>query len=151
MKNQLKLAVGFVGGLWIAYWLKPDQQTVNDYAVGKYTSESDLCYGLGITDEGGKQVKFYVRTTTNSGFKPSYTFNAGQWYHLTGTYDGTTIKAYVDATTGLGNVVDDTTPQLGGMLDVNGQAIGDGTLELITFVEDASIQYPFHPDFLSFG
>jgi hypothetical protein len=32
----------------------------------------------------------------------------------------------------------DTTPQLGGMLDVNGQAIGDGTLELVTFTEDAS-------------
>ena len=36
------------------------------------------------------------------------------------------------------NVVDDTTPQLGGMLDVNGNAIGDGTLELIKFSETAS-------------
>jgi len=35
-------------------------------------------------------------------------------------------------------VVADTTPQLGGMLDVNGQAIGDGTLELIKFTETAS-------------
>ena len=39
---------------------------------------------------------------------------------------------------GLSNVVDDTTPQLGGQLDVNGNAIGDGTRELITFTEDAS-------------
>jgi len=36
------------------------------------------------------------------------------------------------------NIVDDTTPQLGGMLDVNGNAIGDGTLELIKFSETAS-------------
>jgi hypothetical protein len=36
------------------------------------------------------------------------------------------------------DVVGDTTPQLGGMLDVNGQAIGDGTLELIKFSETAS-------------
>jgi len=36
------------------------------------------------------------------------------------------------------NVVDDTTPQLGGQLDVNGQAIGDGTRELLTFTEDGS-------------
>jgi len=35
-------------------------------------------------------------------------------------------------------VVADTSPQLGGMLDVNGQAIGDGTLELIKFSETAS-------------
>jgi hypothetical protein len=39
---------------------------------------------------------------------------------------------------GLSNVVEDTTPQLGGQLDVNGNAIGDGTNELITFTEDAS-------------
>lgn len=38
---------------------------------------------------------------------------------------------------GLG-IVDDTTPQLGAQLDVNGFAIGDGTLELLTFVETAS-------------
>lgn len=39
---------------------------------------------------------------------------------------------------GLSNVVEDTTPQLGGMLDVNGNAIGDGTRELITFTEDVA-------------
>ena len=39
---------------------------------------------------------------------------------------------------GISNLVEDTTPQLGGQLDVNGQAIGDGTRELLTFVEDAA-------------
>lgn len=39
---------------------------------------------------------------------------------------------------GLANIVDDSTPQLGGMLDVNGNHIGDGTLELLRFVETAS-------------
>ena len=38
----------------------------------------------------------------------------------------------------LTDIVSDTTPQLGGMLDVNGNAIGDGTLELVTFTETAS-------------
>lgn len=54
-------------------------------------------------------------------------------------YDGTD---WVDLTSGAGGgisaVVDDTTPQLGGQLDINGQAIGDGTNELLTFTEDAS-------------
>jgi len=36
------------------------------------------------------------------------------------------------------DLVSDTTPQLGGMLDVNGQSIGDGTLELLKFSETAS-------------
>lgn len=38
----------------------------------------------------------------------------------------------------LQNVVEDTTPQLGGMLDVNGNSIGDGTFELIKFIETGS-------------
>lgn len=36
------------------------------------------------------------------------------------------------------SVVEDTTPQLGGQLDVNGQALGDGTNELLKFSETAS-------------
>lgn len=38
----------------------------------------------------------------------------------------------------LQNVIEDTTPQLGGMLDVNTFGIGDGTNLLLDFVEDAS-------------
>jgi hypothetical protein len=38
----------------------------------------------------------------------------------------------------ISNLVEDTTPQLGGQLDVNGNAIGDGTRELLTFTEDGS-------------
>jgi hypothetical protein len=39
---------------------------------------------------------------------------------------------------GLANVVDDTTPQLGGQLDNNGFSIGDGTLEILSFAETPS-------------
>ena len=41
-------------------------------------------------------------------------------------------------TGGLNNIVEDSTPQLGGMLDVNGNVIGDGTRTLLSFVEDGS-------------
>lgn len=60
------------------------------------------------------------------------------------TLDGNEATAFATAAQGatadtaLQNVVEDTTPQLGGQLDVNGQAIGDGTRELLTFTEDAS-------------
>ena len=40
--------------------------------------------------------------------------------------------------TGIATVSADTSPQLGGMLDINGNAIGDGTREQIVFVEDGS-------------
>ena len=55
---------------------------------------------------------------------------------LYGSSDGTSVFSIGGG--GISNVVEDTTPQLGGMLDVNTQAIGDGTLELITFTETGS-------------
>jgi hypothetical protein len=51
----------------------------------------------------------------------------------------TSVNASLDlADSALQNIVEDTTPQLGGQLDVNGQALGDGTLELLKFEETAS-------------
>jgi hypothetical protein len=54
------------------------------------------------------------------------------------TADGMGGIAWEAAASGLADVVADTTPQLGGMLDVNGFSIGNGTEELIKFVETAS-------------
>ena len=42
------------------------------------------------------------------------------------------------SSSGISNVVQDSTPQLGGQLDVNNNAIGDGMRELIKFTETAS-------------
>jgi hypothetical protein len=58
-------------------------------------------------------------------------------------FEGSVIKqcSYADlpgAGGGIANVVEDATPQLGGQLDVNTFALGDGTRELLTFVEDAA-------------
>jgi len=56
-------------------------------------------------------------------------------------YDGTQFQMLI-AKKGLASLVDDTTPQLGGMLDVNGKSLGDGTSELIRFTEAGnSISY----------
>lgn len=53
-------------------------------------------------------------------------------------YNGSTWDDAGGGGGGLANVVEDTTPQLGGQLDVNGFSLGDGTLELLKFVETAS-------------
>jgi len=52
-------------------------------------------------------------------------------------YSANTVN-FLDSVVSASNLVDDTTPQLGGQLDVNGFAIGDGTLELLKFSETAS-------------
>ena len=55
-------------------------------------------------------------------------------------YDGTNFQLISSLATGAGiaSVVADSTPQLGGQLDVNGNALGDGTLELLKFSETGS-------------
>jgi hypothetical protein len=63
--------------------------------------------------------------------------NADKYLKFDSTGAGFEIST-LSSTAGLGNLVEDPTPQLGGQLDVNGQAIGDGTRELLTFTEDAS-------------
>lgn len=53
---------------------------------------------------------------------------------------GGTLAFLSDITggSGISSLVEDTAPQLGGQLDVNGFPISDGTRELLTFIEDAS-------------
>ena len=51
-------------------------------------------------------------------------------------YSANTVN-WLDSTVSF-DIVNDLSPQLGGMLDVNGQAIGNGTEELIKFSETAS-------------
>jgi hypothetical protein len=51
-------------------------------------------------------------------------------------YSANTVN-WLDSTV-VADLVNDTSPQLGGQLDVNGNAIGDGTNELLKFVETAS-------------
>jgi hypothetical protein len=79
--------------------------------LGNYTINADATVGAGQDN--------YVLTYDNA---------SGTWGP----------EAAPGAGGGLSNIVEDTTPQLGGMLDVNTFAIGDGTLELLTFTEDAS-------------
>jgi hypothetical protein len=92
--------------------------------------------------------------TNNSGTTAPSTQYAGQfWIDTTAStwtlyiHDGTDDIQFatIDTSANTVNFIDsaldvvtDTTPQLGGMLDVNGQSIGDGTLELIKFSETAS-------------
>jgi hypothetical protein len=62
---------------------------------------------------------------------------------VSGTVDGrdmVTDGNKLDAITAgaIAELVEDTSPQLGGMLDVNGNGFGDGTLELLLFSETVS-------------
>src|SRR3990167_1165842 len=101
--------------------------------------------GYGATGSG--QLRFLEDTDNCSNY---LAFKAPSAVTTTTTFtfpDGDGTANYVLKTNGSGtlswtaqllDIVDDLTPQLGGQLDVNGQAIGDGTRELLTFTEDGS-------------
>ncbi len=95
------------------------------------------------------QTFYYLRNSTSgaytvqfkyvSGSGSSVTFSAtdkGDKIIFATANDGTNPDIKEIPT--IGAVVDDTTPQLGGQLDVNGNALGDGTLELLKFSETGS-------------
>jgi hypothetical protein len=116
--------------------------------------EADVSAGDGfvqIKSGSTTVIKSNLSASTDPGINDdsSAGYSVGSdWINTTGDKSFVCVDASVGAAVwketsagaggGISNVVDDTTPQLGGMLDVNGQAIGDGTLELLTFTEDAS-------------
>jgi hypothetical protein len=77
---------------------------------------------LDITSASTPTLKYYDGADDISLATLDHSANTVNWLDNTVVFD----------------IVGDTTPQLGGMLDVNGQAIGDGTLELLKFSETAS-------------
>jgi hypothetical protein len=123
-------------------------------ATGRWLGISinhDLLVGTGASDT--KLLYQYVEklatTATGvsiSGLMASTTMNVGSTIAITGVLDEDamgsdsavslatqqSIKAYVDNNAGIANVVEDTTPQLGGDLDMNGKGIDFPTTANIT-------------------
>jgi hypothetical protein len=77
---------------------------------------------LDTTNATSPTLKFYDGTDDISLATIDYSANTVNWLDSTVSAD----------------LIGDTSPQLGGMLDVNGNAIGDGVLELLKFIETAS-------------
>lgn len=89
---------------------------------------------LNVNSLGAKPLRLTSATNATAGdIKINKPIRAT--YYLSG--DEFLIDA-ANVSGALTSLIADTSPQLGGQLDVNGQALGDGTNELLTFTEDAS-------------
>ena len=106
-----------------------NSDTVNQVVINT-TSPID---GAGAAEDKRRTSSTQITLLATEGITLQYvndvTGIATGWYIL---------DTDTNATSGISNVVEDTTPQLGGMLDVNGNSIGDGTNELLSFSETAS-------------
>jgi hypothetical protein len=97
---------------------------INSFQSGTSTPASAVVgtIWLDITNATTPTLKYYDGTDNISLATLDHASNTVNWLDSTVAFD----------------IINDITPSLGGMLDVNGQAIGDGTLELIKFAETAS-------------
>ena len=129
--------------------------TVSDGATGAVMSHRMIEFTGTITGNQivtipiDAQTFYFLRNSTSGAHTVQFKYASGSGSTVT---FGTTAKGdkivFAAANDGtnpdikeipfIGAVVDDTTPQLGGQLDVNGNAIGDGSLELLKFSETAS-------------
>jgi hypothetical protein len=122
--------------------------TVSDYSLanqGFSALRTELNNILGAintlnatTSAPGSKVAYSLWLDTTASTTPTLKYYDGAgWISLcTFNHSANTVN-WLDNSVSV-DVVGDTTPQLGGMLDVNGQAFGDGTLELLKFTETGS-------------
>jgi hypothetical protein len=94
-----------------------------------------------VTIPDGIEKTYIIKNATSGAFSVTVKTTSGSGVTWAAADKGTKV-VYSDGTnivdTGLTDLSSDYSPQLSAQLDVNGQAIGDGTNELIKFTEDGS-------------
>lgn len=116
----------------IIYWITIEDVNVKLYFRKLVTVIDENGLGTGVANPANATVIEYVPAVVGDWvFAPAVPDDVGE------ALDSLAEEITDNLVGTLKNIVEDTTPQLGGMLDVNGQSIGDGTLELIKFTETA--------------
>ena len=126
-----------VQSLTIAAWLQP-QERATQYAISKATKNGEDGFELSLSSRGPVFVRFNQDSSGNDyrvESDRSYPTDGTTWMHVAATYDGSTIKLYLDGqleaskaasfplatnqlALSLGAQHDGTRPFLGGMDDV---------------------------------
>ena len=108
------------------------------YAIS-INSESEWEVGLGtLNSDSSTLTRTTVLESSNSDSAVDFSAGSKEVFCTLPSEKAIYLDGSDAQVGGFASLVDDTTPQLGGMLDVNGQALGDGTLELLKFSETGS-------------
>jgi len=100
----------------VAAWVKIASTTAEKKVIAKWSdSAGAFSYLLGIAGAGNDNAQFVVNTGSNGVATGTTSLSVGVWHHLVGTYDGTTVRVYVDGveegTASLtGNISSNTAP-----------------------------------------
>ena len=108
------------------------------YAIS-INSESEWEVGLGtLNGDSSTLTRTTVLESSNSDSAVDFSAGSKEVFCTLPSEKAVYLDGSDNQVGGFSSLVEDTTPQLGGMLDVNGQALGDGTLELLKFSETGS-------------
>jgi hypothetical protein len=153
--NITGTAAGLTVGATTGVEAGADVTDATNVAAAGAVMDSDISAAEGFLRKTGAGAYEAIKSNLAASTDPGTGDDSGsgysvgsRWINTTGDKEFVCLDATVSAAVwtettagaggGISNVVEDGTPQLGGQLDVNGQAIGDGTRELVTFTEDAS-------------
>jgi hypothetical protein len=106
----------------VSAWVYSEGQSTNGRVVVKGADNHET-YSIEVT--GNDDARFYIRDANNTLYRATSPVRRDEWNHLAGTYDGNTVKCYVNAE--LRQTTDANFVVVKGWTlsqDVNGLAIG---------------------------
>lgn len=102
-------------GVTLAAWIKPENGFTDGRVIIKSISNSSTGQLWGLTCDNANIIDFRIQAGgTWDRVEVSGAVSAGHWYHLVGTYDGVTLRLYVD-----GVQVGSKVHAAGGAVDTN--------------------------------
>ena len=97
---ELKLAKNFTVAAWFKTTtnFRDDAIAVNKGGLSTESTGNNMNYGLWVTSSEKLRGGFETSSGTNKFVTSSASYNNGKWQHGVVTFDGTTIKLYVNGT-----------------------------------------------------
>jgi len=81
----------------VACWVKIESATAEKKVIAKWSdSAGAFSYLLSVAGAGDDKAQFVVNTGSNGVAIGTTALAIGTWHHIAGTYDGTTVRVYVD-------------------------------------------------------
>ena len=118
----------------VAAWVRIASKTAEKKIIAKWSdSAGAFSYLLSVEGAGDDKAQFAVNTGSNGVAIGSTALAIGTWHHLVGTYDGMTVRVYVDG-------VEDGTASLTGNISSTTAPVRIG------MGSGASIEQPFDGD-----